>query len=86
MPQKRKPAESSFLCRAPADRLEVAKAAWNNIAWGLMGVSDNLYNEYSANLFSPKGAIGIDGDTASVGLTAAAAIAHLAGTRRQSVR
>ena len=52
-----------------------AQAARNDIAWGLMGLMDDLYNEYSANLYAGKGAIAIGGDAANLGLTTAVAIA-----------
>jgi hypothetical protein len=52
-----------------------AQAARNDIAWGLMGLMDDLYNEYSANLYAGKGAIAIAGDSANLGLTTAVAIA-----------
>jgi len=52
-----------------------AQAARNDIAWGLMGLMDDLYNVYSANLYSGKGAIAVTGETASLGLTTAVAIA-----------
>jgi len=55
---------------------KVAQAARNDIGWGLMGLVDDLYNNYSANLYSGKGAIAISGDAASLGLTAAVAIAR----------
>jgi hypothetical protein len=54
---------------------KVARAARNDIAWGLMGLMDDLYNAYSANLYSGKGAIAITGDTANLGLATAVAIA-----------
>jgi hypothetical protein len=60
---------------------DVAKAARNNIAWGLMGLIDDLYNVYSASLYSGKGAIAVSGDTASLGLTAAVAIARKTATK-----
>jgi hypothetical protein len=53
----------------------MARAARNDIAWGLMGLMDDLYNVYSANLYSGKGAIAVTGDTANLGLTTAVAIA-----------
>ena len=60
---------------SPAEQI-LAQDARNSIAWGLMGTIDDLYNNYSANLYSGKGAIAIAGDTASLGLTAAVAIAR----------
>ena len=58
-----------------ADSESKAKFARNNIGWGLMAIVDELYNKYSANLFSGKGAIAVTGDAASLGLTSAVAIA-----------
>jgi hypothetical protein len=52
-----------------------AQAARNDIAWGLMGLMDDLYNVYSANLYSGKGAIAVTGEAANLGLTTAVAIA-----------
>lgn len=60
---------------------EQAKQARNNIAWGLMGMIDELYNEYAANLYSGKGAIAVSGDAATLGLTAGAAIAKQVATK-----
>jgi hypothetical protein len=54
---------------------KLAQAARNDIAWGLMGLMDDLYNVYSAHLYSGKGAIAVAGDSASLGLTTAVAIA-----------
>jgi hypothetical protein len=54
----------------------LARAARNDIAWGLMGMMDDLYNVYSANLYSGKGAIAVTGDTVNLGLTTAVAIAR----------
>lgn len=54
---------------------KLAQAARNNIAWGLMGLMDDLYNVYSAHLYSGKGALAVSGDVANVGLTTAVAIA-----------
>ena len=53
----------------------LAQAARNDIAWGLMGLMDDLYNVYSAHLYSGKGAIAVTGDAANLGLTTAVAIA-----------
>lgn len=53
----------------------LAQAARNDIAWGLMGLMDDLYNVYSANLYSGKGALAVTGETANLGLTSAVAIA-----------
>jgi hypothetical protein len=52
-----------------------AQAARNDIAWGLMGLMDDVYNVYSANLYSGKGAIAVTGETVNLGLTTAVAIA-----------
>jgi hypothetical protein len=52
-----------------------AQAARNDIAWGLMGLMDDLYNVYSAHLYSGKGALAVTGDVANLGLTTAVAIA-----------
>ena len=60
---------------------QLAKGARNNIAWGLMGLVDNVYNVYSAHLYSGKGAIAVSGDTASLGLTAASVIARQTATK-----
>jgi len=60
---------------ADGAKQNMALAARNDIAWGLMGLMDDLYNEYSANLYSGKGAMAIAGDTANLGLTTAVAIA-----------
>ena len=54
---------------------KLAQAARNDIAWGLMGLMDDLYNVYSAHLYSGKGALAVAGDTANLGLTTAVAIA-----------
>ena len=54
---------------------KAAQAARNDIAWGLMGLMDDLYNVYSANLYSGKGAIAVTGDTANLALTTAVTIA-----------
>ena len=54
---------------------KLAQAARNDIAWGLMGLMDDLYNVYSAHLYSGKGALAVSGDVANVGLTTAVAIA-----------
>jgi hypothetical protein len=54
---------------------KLARAARNDIAWGLMSLMDDMYNVYSANLYAGKGAIAAAGDTASLGLTTAVAIA-----------
>ena len=59
----------------------LAQAARNDIAWGLMGVMDDLYNVYAANLYSGKGAIAVTGDTANLGLTTAATIAGRAAAK-----
>ena len=53
----------------------MAQAARNDIAWGLMGLMDDLYNVYSANLYSGKGALAVTGEAASLGLSTAVAIA-----------
>ena len=53
----------------------LAQAARNDIAWGLMGLMDDLYNVYSAHLYSGKGAMAVLGDAASLGLTTAVAVA-----------
>jgi len=55
---------------------EVARLARNNICWGLMGTVDEIYSEYSAALFAGKGGIAVAGDAATIGLTAAGAIAN----------
>jgi hypothetical protein len=52
-----------------------AQSARNDIAWGLMGLMDDVYNVYSANLYSGKGAIAVTGDTANLALTTAVTIA-----------
>jgi hypothetical protein len=52
-----------------------AQAARNDIAWGLMGLMDDLYNVYSAHLYSGKGALAVTGDVANLGLTTAVSIA-----------
>jgi len=54
---------------------KLAQAARNDIAWGLMGLMDDLYNVYSANLYSGKGALAVAGDATNLGLTTAVAIA-----------
>jgi hypothetical protein len=59
----------------------LAQAARNDIAWGLMGLMDDLYNVYAANLYSGKGAIAVTGDTANLGLTTAATIAGRAAAK-----
>jgi hypothetical protein len=60
---------------------KLAHAARNDIAWGLMGLMDDLYNVYAANLYSGKGAIAVTGDTANLGLTTAATIAGRAAAK-----
>jgi hypothetical protein len=62
---------------ADATKQALAKGARNDIAWGLMGLVDDVYNVYAAHLYGGKGAIAVSGDAASLGLTAAAAIARL---------
>ena len=68
-----------YSANAPAitdgDKQRLAQAARNDIAWGLMGLMDDLYNVYSANLYSGKGTIAVTGDTANLGLATAVAIA-----------
>jgi hypothetical protein len=59
----------------------LAKTARNSIAWGLMGIMDELYNNYSARLFSGKGALAVAGDSSSLGLTAATVIAKQVATK-----
>jgi len=59
----------------------LAKQARNSIAWGLMGAIDDVYGVYTSRLATGKGAIAVTGDTATLGLTAAASIAHLAATK-----
>jgi hypothetical protein len=66
---------------ADDDKQRLAQAARNDIAWGLMGLMDDLYNVYAANLYSGKGAIATTGDTANLGLTTAAAIAGKAAAK-----
>ena len=58
-----------------AAKQKMAQAARNDIAWGLMGLMDDLYNVYSANLYSGKGALAVSGEAANLGLTTAVAIA-----------
>lgn len=53
----------------------------NQIAYGLRKIIDGQYGEFRARLLSGQGAIGVAGDAASLGLTAAATIAHLAATK-----
>jgi len=65
----------------PAQSDAARKAARNNIGWGLMGLMDDLYNVYSAHLYAGKGAIAVSGDAASLGLTAAVAIARQTATK-----
>jgi len=68
-----------YAANAPAiadeAKQSLARAARNDIAWGLMGAMDDLYNGYSAHLYSGKGAIAVTGDVANLGLSAAVAIA-----------
>jgi hypothetical protein len=68
-----------YSANAPAitdeGKQQLARAARNDIAWGLMGLMDDLYNVYSANLYSGKGALAVTGDAANLGLTTAVAIA-----------
>lgn len=70
---------AAYSANAPAitdeAKQRMAQAARNDIAWGLMGLMDDLYNAYSAHLYSGKGAIAITGDAANLGLTTAVAIA-----------
>jgi len=60
---------------------KLAQAARNDIGWGLMGLMDDLYNVYSANLYSGKGAVAVTGDALNVGLTTAVAIAGRIATK-----
>jgi hypothetical protein len=70
---------AAYNANAPAimddAKQRLAQAARNDIAWGLMGLMDDLYNVYSAHLYSGKGALSVAGDTANLGLTTAVAIA-----------
>jgi hypothetical protein len=66
---------------ADDDKQRLAQAARNDIAWGLMGLMDDLNNVYAANLYSGKGAIAVTGDTANLGLTTAATIAGRAAAK-----
>jgi len=70
---------AAYSANAPAitdeAKQKLAQAARNDIAWGLMGLMDDLYNVYSANLYSGKGALAVTGDAANLGLTTAVAIA-----------
>jgi hypothetical protein len=60
---------------------KLAQAARNDIGWGLMGLMDDLYNVYSANLYSGKGAVAVTGDALNVGLTTVVAIAGRIATK-----
>jgi len=51
----------------PAQSDAAHKAARNNIGWGLMGLMDDLYNVYSAHLYSGKGTIAVSGDLGTDG-------------------
>jgi hypothetical protein len=66
---------------ADEGKQKAAQAARNDIAWGLMGLMDDLYNVYAANLYSGKGAIAVTGDAANLGLTTAAAISARAAAK-----
>ena len=70
---------AAYSANAPAitddAKQRLAQAARNNIAWGLMGLMDDLYNVYSANLYSGKGALAVAGESANLGLSTAVAIA-----------
>jgi hypothetical protein len=59
----------------------LALAARNSIAFGLMGVMDDLYNQYSANLYSNRGAMAITGDGATLGLTTAVTAVRSVATK-----
>jgi hypothetical protein len=72
---------NTALAATDANAATNAKLARNNIGWGLMGIVDDLYNNYSAHLFEGKGAIAVAGDTSTLGLTAAVAIARQAATK-----
>jgi hypothetical protein len=67
-------ANASFIADDAKQR--AAQAARNDIAWGLMGLMDDVYNVYSAHLYSGKGAIAVTGDAANLGLMTAVAIAR----------
>lgn len=58
-----------------------ARIARNSICWGLMGIMDELYSEYAANLFTGEGSLRVAGDASRIGLTAAGAIAHQVATK-----
>jgi len=59
----------------------LAQQARNSVAWGLMAAIDDVYGVYTSRLYTGKGAVAVGGDTAQLGLTAAATIAHLAATK-----
>ena len=54
---------------------DTAKRDRNRIAYGLMGQIDDAYGQFTKNLYAGKGAFGVAGDSALLGLTAAATIA-----------
>ena len=58
-----------------ADNAATAKRLRDKIAYGLMGEIDDAYGQFTKNLYSGKGAFGVAGDSALLGLTAAATIA-----------
>jgi hypothetical protein len=57
------------------DDAATAKRLRNKIVYGLMGEMDDAYGQFTKNLYSGKGAFGVAGDSALLGLTAAATIA-----------
>ena len=56
--------------------VDQAKIARNSIAYGLMSNVDEMFGRYTAGLFTGKGAAAVLGDSAQLGLTAAATIGH----------
>jgi hypothetical protein len=52
-----------------------AKQLRNRIVFGLMGEIDDGYGQFTKNLYSGKGIVGVGGDVMTLGLTAASTIA-----------
>lgn len=57
------------------DDAATAKRLRDKIVYGLMGDIDDAYGQFTKNLYSGKGAIGVSGDATVLGLTAASTIA-----------
>jgi hypothetical protein len=65
---------NNAMAKNPIDK-DAGKIWRDKIAYGLMAEIDNSYGQFTKNLFTGKGDIGVAGDSTQLGLTAAAAIA-----------